>query len=132
MSPGVRLGYVFGEGFSWNTEISIGFFNEFDAKFYSIGMGHQKIRNIPNQFTYFAIQGGQELGWSVGRVYYKEDGLRKKGWRISGFGGVAIGFLSSYQLILPSHAIRYHTIGISGKLPVPFALINKNIGLVNF
>ncbi len=117
---------------SGNTEISFGFFNDFDLRFYSIAIGHQKIPNNPTSFNYIAVQGGSVIGLSIGRVFYNDRGVRQKGWRLSGFGGLAVGFVSYDQLILPSLTTKYNTIGISGKIPIPLALINEEIGLVKF
>lgn len=72
------------------------------------------------------------MNFSVGRVFFNDKGARQKGWRLSGFGGLAVGFVSYDRLILPSLKTKYDTIGISGKIPIPLGLINEKIGFVEF
>lgn len=122
VSPGVRLGYVFSEGFTWSTEITLGLINNDEPIFTSIALGYQIVPNNPTSFTYVAVQGAiWFLGLSVGGAFYEDKGVLQIGRRISGFGGIVWGFVSYEYLIFPSLSAKYRTLGVWVKFPYPLS-----------
>ena len=119
MSPGIRLGYVFGEGFTWSSEITFGVWNDSSVWFTSVALGYQHIPKNPSSFSYIALQGGFIFfGLSYGGAFYKDEGVSQQGRRLSSFVGLGVGFLSYERLQFSSLDVSYQTIGLWGKLPI--------------
>lgn len=125
ISPGIELGYIFGQGFTFSAEVTLGICIYLAHG--SIALGHQLIPEKPKSLSYFAVQGGTlEYGASIGGVSYNDNGTEETGSRFAIYYGFPLSWklgvvnpviiLSSKLLDFPSLDTRYMSIGIWGKL----------------
>ena len=131
ISPGMKLGYNFDNGFTFSAEVTIGI-----AAFLahgSVAIGYQLIPEKPKSLIYIAAQLGiYVFGLSRGESLYNSNGTIGRGsraaWYIGSllldedheagrsFRAFPVAILSYEKLEFPSLATRYSSIGIWGKL----------------
>ena len=137
ISPGIKLGYISGKGFTFSAEVTIGII--FSLAHGSVAIGYQLIPEKPKSLIYFAMQGGTlYFGLSRGVVLYNNNGTSGRGSRAAWYygvpllsegrssdpGSINLGSFTAFpvmifsweQLKFPSLATRYSSIGIWGKL----------------
>lgn len=125
VSPGIRLGYVLGQGFSFSAEVTAGVFGGWDVEeipwHASIALGRKWIPQKPKRLNYISFQGGLLIfGGSYGKIYYKENGISKTGSRFAPYVSLGYGhLLLNYEILsFPSFSNRYKSFGVWGKFPI--------------
>lgn len=127
VSPGLKIGYVFGEGPCFGAEITVGVFY---ALYASVAVGFEKLPNDKESFSYVALQGGSILpidnfypavGLSIGKTVTINQAEPQYGTRLSIHSGLLYGLLVYEHLRFPTLDKNYNTLGVFGKYPVGFA-----------
>ena len=137
VSLGVRFGYIFGEGFTFNAEVTVGLSIHPGLLHTSIAYGFQTMPFKPQTVTYVSVQGGLYFfGLSVGRISYKDAGTSQTGSRFAGYGIVTLPIVFpfsagiSYEALkFPSLSTQYKSIGLWGKIPIgDFRELGQRLG----
>lgn len=117
INPGIRLGYVFEEGFTYSVEVTAGLVIEAGANA-SVGVGYQVIPTAPKRFIYVSGQGGLTFaGFSVGTILYEHEDSIYSGTRLGVWGGMLL--LGSWEYYkFPDLNTTKQSIGLWGKLPI--------------
>ena len=122
VNPGVRIGYIFGGGFTWNTEVTFGLLNRtyyYPLFHYSIAIGYQSLPVESKGSFYAAVQGGITiLGLSKGITVYKNKNEIIFGKRNAIYLGITPVIVSYDVFILPEDSVKYHSVGAWGKIPI--------------
>ena len=126
ISPGFRLGYVFGEGFTYSLEMTAGLVfpdpalpGDLSRPYnVSFGGGVQVMPTAPKRFTYVSLQGGLVFGGiTVGRILYEYEGNQYSGTRLGVWGGALV--LGSWEYYtFPDLETAKQSIGIWVKYPI--------------
>ncbi len=116
-NPGIRLGYVFGEGFTFGTELTFGVFFLRSAIHTSVGVGYQRIPKEPKRFCYVSGQAGFFIfGASIGNIF-DADG-HTVGSRFAAYAIWLVPGISYEVLKFPSLSTEYRSFGFWGKFPL--------------
>lgn len=156
ISPGVRIGYMFGEGFTLNYEVTVGVVGGEQMIWHSsIALGYQVKPKNPTSYIYVAAQGGWAVfGISLGKILDKNDKLNIIGSRFSGYigglplfiefeplfplyeglfriGGIPLGFISYEYISFPLSSEHRHSFGLWGKIPFAKGFLDEGAFLGN-
>ncbi len=116
-SPGLRLGYTFGEGPTIGLEISLGVFHKDILWNSAIVLGIVGLPSEPSSpIKYIALQGGfGYFGASYGLAFHEKFGI---GNRFTTFAGVLVPFVTWEHLDFTPEGMDYNTFGIWFKVPI--------------
>ena len=119
ISPGVRVSYTFGKGFSMGMEVTVGVFGEITPYHFSVAFGNNLIFQEKKSISYIAGQGGYSLfGASIGKAYLLEKGEKSSGLRLSLYSGLGFVFLSYELMWFPDYHKQFNSLGVCYKLPI--------------
>jgi hypothetical protein len=135
ISPGLRIGYDFGNGFSVGAKISLGIFT--DPGYYNItlgvrGVSHKKPVPSVDEYNFIQFQAGypkwgpREMaflgGAGAGIVFFKDKGIN----RIKPIFNLSYGLLLFLDAdIIPLSASEFKVdVGTLGVLPIPLRKLN--------
>ncbi len=136
ISPGVRLGYSFGQSVTLSLKLSLGQMREthrHHLEFYNFTYGYKFVffntpENTKENFHYFDIQYGLFPqngdvvlnffnGGGLGVLIYKDQGKKKLGFRSSLFTGFWV--FPNLELNVYSPRKIHFDVGVKGVLPIP-------------
>ena len=136
VSPGVRVGYGFGQAITLNLKISVGLMRETPRhylEFYNLTYGYKFVflkqtEDLSDNFHYLDAQYGvfpQNAdvvlnffnGGGLGVLMYNKSGERKFGFRSSIFTGIWI--FPGLEMNVYSPDKIHFDLGIKGVLPIP-------------
>jgi hypothetical protein len=135
ISPGLRIGYEFGNGFSVGAKISLGIFT--DPEYYNItfgvrGVSHKKPSSSVDEYNFIQFQAGYPKrdswdmaflgGMGAGVVFFTDKG----GKRIKPIFNFSYGLLLFLDVdIIPLGASQFKVdAGTLGVLPIPLRKID--------
>ena len=139
ISPGVRIGYVFGKGLSFSGKISLGLaFGEEDKPFNFVNLTYggkyifsRKSTDWPHDFSYTEFQVGtvnRDLGAYIGGsfgTYNLDRELLTTGLRYTIFSGALL--FGSLEMESFTGVCRLYDFGMAGVLPIPLASKHWNL-----
>ncbi|KAA3617859.1 MAG: hypothetical protein D8M58_00065 [Calditrichaeota bacterium] len=137
ISPGIRIGYSFGQDMTFNLKLSLGQYgrNTYDhLEFYNVTYGYKFIffddkKKHNENFHYFEAQYGSFPededsvinlfnGGSIGILFNKMNGVNNIGFRSTIYSGMWL--FPSLELNLYSLEKIHFDLGVKGVLPIPF------------
>jgi len=134
INPDVKIGYTFGEGFSWGVEVTFGaFYWKPPIPHGSIAIEWERKWDFPLEFIYVSFQGGlTSIGGSIGRTFYKVDNKFRTGKRYSAYVGLPIPieleqirlwfisteFVSYEYTKFPALDKTFYNLCLWGKIPI--------------
>ena len=135
ISPGLRIGYEFGNGFSVGAKISLGVFTDpgyFNITFGFRGVSHKKPVPSVDEYNFIQFQAGypKRESWDMaflggagaGVVFFKDEG----GNRIKPIFNLSYGLLLFLDAdIIPLDGSKFKVdVGTLGVLPMPLRKLN--------
>lgn len=135
LSPGVRIGWEIGEGFTMSSKISLGIhFDSWPSSYCNVTFGFKKpfFRKNGQPYHFVEFQAGYMpfrghdlfMGGGTGFMFYQEN----QKTCIRPMATVDFGFLifTAFDFVLLENKKLSTDIGILGVLPIP---LNRDIGL---